>query len=87
MTEKTSPSATTVPFNQDGEEMTPAESREALIMALKNLLQALDTLRQSLLSLQTGLVKMQEVLPLTPAPVKATGAPPLDLLKKPRILH
>ena len=56
-------------------------------MALNNLIQALNTLRESLLSLQNGITKIQEMLPLAPAPVKVASVSPLDLLKKPRILH
>ncbi|MFZ5451032.1 MAG: hypothetical protein ACOZF2_04035 [Thermodesulfobacteriota bacterium] len=89
MKEKTNPSTSVVQMDQDLESTTQVESREELIMALNHLIQALNTLRESLLSLQNGIAKIQEMLPLTPAPapVKVASVSPLDLLKKPRLLH
>ena len=86
---KANPNASAVQLDQDRETMTQGESREDMIMALNHLIQALNTLRDSLLSLQNGIAKIQEMLPLTPAPapVKVATLSPLDLLKKPRILH
>ncbi|MDD2903566.1 MAG: hypothetical protein PHU44_14165 [Syntrophales bacterium] len=89
MKDKANPNASAVQLDQDQESMTPGASREEMIMALNNLIRALNTLRESLLSLQNGIAKIQEILPLTPAPapVKVATVSPLDLLKKPRILH
>ena len=87
MKQKTNSSASAVQKDQDREATMPGESREEMIMALNNLIQALNTLRESLLSLQNGITKIQEMLPLAPAPVKVATVSPLDLLKKPRILH
>ena len=89
MKDKANISASAVQLGEVQESMTPGASREEMIMALNNLIQALNTLRESLLSLQNGITKIQEMLPLTlaPAPVKVAPVSPLDLLKKPRILH
>ena len=86
---KNQKNTTAIQLDQARDLMQRGYSREALVMAMNALLQALHNLRNSLVNLQTGISEVQELLPLSPAPVrvKVGAVPRLELVKKPRVLH
>ena len=71
---KNQKNTTAIQLDQARDLMQRGYSREALVMAMNALLQALHNLRNSLVNLQTGISEVQELLPLSPAPVRVKVA-------------